>query len=62
MSITVVPFDDALSAQFRDRVTHYLNCRVHATEYESAVSMQADDDDDLRSVSLNATFIRGTQG
>ncbi|EDS2952395.1 hypothetical protein GTS46_001239 [Salmonella enterica] len=170
MSITVVPFDDALSAQFRDRVTHYLNCRVdqlsqvvpelmrlfraglkrvtdgemalfrgcslktlheypllrvltdgvfaddtgilmqyrsdwlsaasvwlldilqpytlgvpsavteavhsavlamafddfhalvHATAYESAVSMQADDDDDLRSVSLNATFIRGTQG
>ncbi|EBS7181761.1 hypothetical protein ACDH07_003227 [Salmonella enterica] len=35
---------------------------VHATAYESAVSMQADDDDDLRSVSLNAAFIRGTQG
>ncbi|EJA7385364.1 hypothetical protein M6F62_002349 [Salmonella enterica] len=31
MSIMVVPFDDTLSAQFRDRVTHYLNCRVAGT-------------------------------
>ncbi|EBB3816524.1 hypothetical protein RPT62_001402 [Salmonella enterica] len=97
MSITVVPFDDTLSAQFRDRVTHYFNCRVwlrdiipscvggrapsavteavrsavlamafddfhalvHATAYDSAVSMPAHDGDDLQSVSPMRLLLGG---
>lgn len=32
MSITVMDFDDTLPARFRERVTHYLNCRVSGTD------------------------------
>lgn len=38
MSIAVIPFDDTLPARFRDRVTHYLNCRISGTGCDDVFS------------------------